>query len=368
MKVLFLHGAIKNAGDFLIAHSSQELIKRLVPDCEIVSYWEGTKQEEIGKAMHGVSGVVFAGGPFFTHHIYPHDIPFVKDLSVIDLPMLNIGGGWYGANNAMKTVKNYEIDDTSLDLLRRIEASAGCLSCRDWFTANMLEFKGFRAEVHGCPAWYDPDYIDQTEIRQSDAVRRICISDPADVKYAEAAEALVLRLKKLYPSAEIKFVFHRGTWGPGEGKYGEKRRKGLEHVLVGNGITWVDISNSHEGFSVYDSCDLHVGFRVHAHIYNLSQRRESILLEEDGRGAGVNQALGLPGVHVYSEKRQMQPDVIRKIQNRIQPKVNPDLDDEVQMLLERNRYTDFLEYRQGFERMRMYYERMRTHIEKIKEW
>ena len=42
----------------------------------------------------------------------------------------------------------------------------------------------------------------------------------------------------------------------------------------------------------YDKVDLHVGFRVHAHLYMLSMRKPSILLIEDGRGYGVFYSLG----------------------------------------------------------------------------
>ena len=45
---------------------------------------------------------------------------------------------------------------------------------------------------------------------------------------------------------------------------------------------------------------LHVGMRVHAHIYNLSIRNPSLLLEEDGRGAGVNDALGLARLKIFN--------------------------------------------------------------------
>lgn len=53
-----------------------------------------------------------------------------------------------------------------------------------------------------------------------------------------------------------------------------------------------DISGSADGFLIYDNCDLHVGFRVHAHIYNLSKRNKTLLLNEDFRGFAVNETLG----------------------------------------------------------------------------
>ena len=43
--------------------------------------------------------IVFGGGPFFTHNIYPSDIPLLDDLNKINKPMINIGGGWYGRDD-----------------------------------------------------------------------------------------------------------------------------------------------------------------------------------------------------------------------------------------------------------------------------
>jgi len=44
--------------------------------------------------------------------------------------------------------------------------------------------------------------------------------------------------------------------------------------------------------ALYDLTDLHVGYRVHAHIYSLSQQSASILINEDTRGVGQVTALG----------------------------------------------------------------------------
>lgn len=77
MRILFLHGAIKNAGDFLISHRSQKLIKHIIPTCEIDALWEGESEQVIKEHIRGISGVVFGGGPFFTNHIHPGDIPLV---------------------------------------------------------------------------------------------------------------------------------------------------------------------------------------------------------------------------------------------------------------------------------------------------
>ena len=368
MKILFLHGAIKNAGDFLISYRSQSLVKALIPGCELIPVWEGEKETTIRKHLSNVNGIIFGGGPFFTHHIHPGDIPFVADLNSIDLPMINIGGGWYGKDNRYESVVNYSLDEGSIQLLKKIEESCGCLSYRDWFTVNMLKEKGFNAEMHGCPAWYDLDNVDVDRLRDMKGISKICISDPAEIKNYEAARNLISILKKRYPDAEIQFVFHRGTWEAEEGQLGEKRKAAILSTLEENNISWKDISGGYEGFSVYDSCDLHIGFRVHAHIYNLSKRNRTILLEEDGRGAGVNHALGLPNIHVYDEKRQYKTDFIRKVENRLKPVVNDFIAQEVLKNIERAEYTEWSEYNLAFKRMQFYYKKLSAHINKIREW
>lgn len=370
MKLLFLHGAIKNSGDFLISYRSQCLIKNIVPGCEIDAIWEGEAESVIREHLKGKNGVVFGGGPFFTHHIHPKDIPFISDLSSIEVPMINVGGGWFGIDNRYATVANYEIDDSSIQLLKKIEASAECLSCRDWYTVNMLKEKGFNAEMHGCPAWYDIKRVASSEVRAIKGIRKICISDPANLNNLGATAKLIELIRTNYPISEIVFVFHRGAWEPEEGKRGETRRALLEPVLRENKIEWIDISGGYEGFSVYDDCDLHIGFRVHAHIYNLSRRNRTILLEEDGRGAGVNEALGLSSIHAYdyNDSRRSMRDLFKRVGDDPTSHTNTYLNSEMLRYLEHLNYTNWLEYDLAFNRMQFYYDKLCKHISRIREW
>ena len=52
---------------------------------------------------------------------------------------------------------------------------------------------------------------------------------------------------------------------------------------------------------LYRDCDLHVGFRVHAHIFFLSIRKPTFLLQVDGRGRALSETLGLPDVPLVSK-------------------------------------------------------------------
>lgn len=65
-----------------------------------------------------------------------------------------------------------------------------------------------------------------------------------------------------------------------------------------------------DGFKEYDSCDLHIRFRVHAHIYNLSHGNTTLLINEDARGSGVNDALGIANINIG---RNLSRDIIEQI-------------------------------------------------------
>jgi hypothetical protein len=45
-------------------------------------------------------------------------------------------------------------------------------------------------------------------------------------------------------------------------------------------------------WAIYKECDLHIGSRLHAHLYFLSQAKKSYLVSVDGRAGGFAEALG----------------------------------------------------------------------------
>ena len=49
--------------------------------------------------------------------------------------------------------------------------------------------------------------------------------------------------------------------------------------------------------AVLNSADLHIGYRVHSHLYMLSQRKPTVLIAEDARGESQNSTLGLQNLN-----------------------------------------------------------------------
>lgn len=68
---------------------------------------------------------------------------------------------------------------------------------------------------------------------------------------------------------------------------------GFVNWLDNQGIDYEGISGSAENLmNCYKDCDLHVGYRVHAHIFMSSISKPSILLAEDGRGRALKYVIG----------------------------------------------------------------------------
>jgi hypothetical protein len=63
------------------------------------------------------------------------------------------------------------------------------------------------------------------------------------------------------------------------------------------GFQTINAAGSTRKLNLYDQCDLHVGYRVHAHLDFLSRRKASLLLQEDARGVGQSLTLGTDDVN-----------------------------------------------------------------------
>lgn len=379
MKFAVLSGAYKNAGDFLIVDRSLLLLKHVYPECELKVYSRREPLDDKLDEINQCDALVFAGGPAYSPNLYPESMPLTADLNKIQTRFVPLGLGWYGADSSSYTVyEDYHFSNDMKRLITRMQRDSG-LACRDWYTVRTLKANGYHnILMTGCPAWYNIDTIEQKAIRDNLKIpyQKICISDPADIANTEQALQLAEYIRARYPEADICFVFHRGIRKDNltDDSYAQKY-EWLADELKRIGIEIIDISYGKDGFKVYDDCDLHVGYRVHAHIYNLSMRNVSVLIEEDGRGAGVNNALGLPQIRAYRKPEnrvfansgKMIDRVLRKLihmrygKMKLNPYVLRELDDYL-YILENQDYTIL---KSAFQIQRDYFETMKKYIGSI---
>lgn len=367
MKIAYLSGAYKNAGDFLIEKRALELIRHTLPEAETVRFLRSELSERKDE-INRCDCVVIGGGP-----IYQEDLRGYMSLKTyieeINPPTMIMGGGWYGKSGSSSAVYAYHFEEETCRFLEKVYHSGYGMSCRDPQTVSVLRNAGFpKAYMTGCPAWFDLESVESIEIRNAGEIRTIAVSDPARIRNLPSAVGVVERLRSRFPRARILFMVHRGmkqdrfTSAKTEAAYAECRRE-----LEKSSVEICDISSGAEGFSLYDSCDLHVGFRVHAHIYNLSIRHRSVLIEEDGRGAGVNTALSLPGIRAYDDRIFVKNRMLEKVYRKLPQSINTHIPDELDTYLDILEEVDYEYLVNAFRLMRCYYKHMTDYIGQLKD-
>lgn len=299
MNIALMSGAYKNAGDFLIESRCKDLLETNISNARVDVLKRNVSYNEQVELLNSYDLIVFGGGPGFQKNMYPKNMPFVSALESVDTPMIIMGWGWKGNNcNKWNIYRKGQFHPHMLHFIKHVSDSKRIsISCRDWYTISMLKEQGIaNAVMTGCPAWYNVKIIEKLTFQDKGIFRKsvpsIIISDAAyanNVKYMK--ELLEVIRGGVFPAANIKILLHRGITKQNEWLLHESNRMRFQYVIE-------DISGSKEGFKQYDECDLHIGFRVHAHIYNLSMGNPSILINEDARGAGVNDALGIRNIDI----------------------------------------------------------------------
>ena len=353
-RICLMSGAVINAGDFLIEKRSLELIKHFIPDSEVTILNRVTEDySDRVDLLNSFDAIIFGGGPIYQAGVYRKSLPFVGPQLLaekrVKTPVFFMGGGMKGSlyysnfSSIDKVFFNQGLHDTIP------------FGCRDLITYRFMKHQGYPALMTGCPCWYNLETIDKEELRNSfanpESLRKICVSEPAREENVKYLMALLKHLRTRFPHAEIILVVHR------EGKQSILS----DGILKELGIQVKSISGSVDGFSLYNDCDLHVGFRVHAHIYNLSIRNLTILFNEDVRGNGVNQTLGLENLNIekppYIEKKVFgNYSLLEYTSKMVEPLmiIGRMFDDYVEYTLEQN----YKNYNLAFKRMKFYYNRM----------
>jgi hypothetical protein len=291
--LIVLHGAKKNVGDFLIRERGLAILRHLRPDQELVVLprWKPLEPAVVDRA----DGIVLCGGPGLASNFYPQMFPLVPRLQDLDIPVLPLALGWSG--QPTDAPDRFAFDGPSLEALRRIHDRIGWSGVRDDVTRGIVESADVgRVRRTGCVAWYEVSSLDQPLVRPQ-YPRRIVYTTAAGASRKDARDAAqILRLlRRRFPGAERWCVFHRGIL-PGGGTNAKESAMAMGTAALAKtlGFRVLEASGDLSAIDFYRDADLHVGYRVHAHLMFLSHRRPSILINQDGRGVGQSVSLHDP--------------------------------------------------------------------------
>lgn len=297
--IVAITGAIKNVGDYLIASRSIKLLKKFV-DPRVIEINRFSDMKKKLDLINASRGVVLCGGPAYSRDIYPSVYRMVDPLSDIKVPIIPFGLGWVG--EPFLSPNDFSFSEKSLDFLRLVHDDVQYSSCRDDVTYGLLKGFGFHNVIMtGCPVWYDLSSLGRL-MRFPNPVNSIVYTPPSETSLLSQNKKIMAILRKIFPDAKIICSFHRGIL--------PDRRTSFRHSFsylkmaldsLALGIRPIDVSYDLRNIDFYKSFDLHVGYRVHAHLDFLSRRNPSLLINEDGRGLGMASTMGLPILNSVDE-------------------------------------------------------------------
>jgi hypothetical protein len=157
------------------------------------------------------------------------------------------------------------------------------------------------------------------------------------------------RLSSEFGDADLYCCFHRGIYRDEHTDLVDSLyHRWLKYKAERLGFEIVNMAYSPEKLSLYDTIDLHIGYRVHGHIAFLTRRKPSYLIHEDGRGKGFSESVKLESdVKGFNVKNYRRP--INKIFSNI----------------EENREEDFKNFNETFGQMEKNFQKMKKHLENI---
>jgi hypothetical protein len=322
---VLLTGGKNNAGDHLIKWRAKLLLQQVRPDREIIDLngWEPFGRE-ILDVVNSAQALILTGGPALQEHMVPNVYALCDNLDNIRVPILTLGIGWHSRSGNWEDTHHYKLSTKTKLLLDKIEKSGYLSSVRDYHTLNVLHQEGKKHFVMtGCPALYDLNSM-QKQITIPSPINSIAFSLGVSLQYSEnmfkQMQNIVLELKQQYPKTSIDVVFHHSYGDAYLKSHGANRKlhdvqKRYIEWLNKEKVNYIDISGDAQKLvKYYSSVDLHIGYRVHAHIFMSSIAKPSILLSEDGRGKALKDVLG--GV-MFDAYKTVKTGIIPKIMYRL---------------------------------------------------
>ncbi|MGO3708362.1 MAG: polysaccharide pyruvyl transferase family protein [Mesonia hippocampi] len=311
-----LTGSKNNAGDFLIKYRAKQLFKELRPDREIVDFnaWEYFDTEKLN-IVNQSKALILLGGPSLQKNMRPKVYKMTKKLDDIKVPIITMGIGWKSLPGNWDETYNYPLSPETIELLERINNSGYLSSVRDYHTLNAVRFKNFdNFLMTGCPAYYDLGHIGKD--LQNPSINKVAFSLGVSFMNSPSMEKLmkdnILQTKKHFEDKDFEVVFHHSLdeekflSSPDATKRHNQRHREFANWLKSQNISYTDVSGSAKNLmNYYADVDLHIGYRVHAHIFMNSISRFSILISEDGRAKGAKGVIGgivLDGFVGYKNK------------------------------------------------------------------
>lgn len=292
-----LTGGKKNVGDFLISKRASDLLNEYRPDRKLIHLdtWRTFADLEL---INKSKGVIILGGPGYRSDMYPRVYPLTDHLNKIEVPFFLMGLGTIYKSNE---IDSHPLTPETERFFKKTSSDASLFGCRGENAMQFLKKNGFANTIlTGCPAFYTKKSLTSQTMTQPSLgdPMKMAFSFPAKLANSKQSIAFLEQFQKRFPNVRITGAFHRGITQKDQFTMADEIE--TNQYIVDEckrlKIDVIDLSYSSRQLEFYDQIDFHIGYRVHAHIYFLTDSKPSYLINEDGRGEELQKILGLQSI------------------------------------------------------------------------
>lgn len=281
------------------------MVNRFKPNTKIIEInaWKPLMEQININTLKKAKAIIIPGGPALRKDLFPQIYPVPSIVFKNNIPIIFLGIGAKVYPGTIQKLKKLKLSKSAIKFLKYSIDHGYSIGVRDILSKNLLLENGIEdVVVNGCPAWYDLEYIGKN-LKKPPEIRKIAFSTPASPLCFNQAKKIIKKLRNEFPKASITVSFHKGIYF--DGGRASKRltnlNKDLATFSLRMGCEILDSSKNLNTLRLYDNSDLHVGYRVHGHLYVLSHRKPSFLIAEDSRGTGALMTLGGLGIPIWSK-------------------------------------------------------------------
>ncbi len=275
----------------MITSSAISLIKKQFPKfAPTIIFREKSLNGLTKKTRHSI----VAPGFSVSNNTYPSLFPLFDDLDRMEY-FFPIGCSYQSPIPYADAFKPGQYNKITLEFLRGMAERFGPFPCRDQLIADLLTQHKIPAFLMCDLVLFDDAMIGR-DLNFPEDIRSIAISLQHHTRYLEQVIDIMKLVRRRFTKAKCYVTLQSAQ---------NNMYKIMSHRAEEIGFETVDLSGPAINLEFYNQIDLHIGYRLHGHVYFLRKRKPSILLVEDCRSYGFSRTsdLNVGCIDAYDSKK-----------------------------------------------------------------
>lgn len=270
----------KNVGDKLICESALKLLTKRCPEFSPILKFRADTLDIFSRKN---KQIIFAPGFSVSNNTYPDLYALYSNIDRLKF-FYPVGCSYQSPLPSKDVFTSADHNKKTIEFLSFIAHSFGPIPCRDMLIVKMLEDRlNIPAFYSGDMGIYEESKIG-TEFTAPKSINSVVFTIQHNPRYLEQSFKLLTLISSEFPEAKLYAAYHSKPNNLSN-QVADFAKNVLGYEILHQ---YGDTSNLEQ----YHSIDLHIGYRLHGHIYFLRQRKPSILMIEDARSFGMANTKG----------------------------------------------------------------------------